>query len=173
MILLGNDSFKIHPCILLCFIIISLHCCGTHPHLIKEPLENNDHHDCVILLSFDGFRWDYLYRLKQLLGDQSNFWKLINDHKHGSVYNKFGMNSSFATLTFPNHHTLVTGLHEENHGIVSNEIFVDEYNKSFYLGRNSNDYNLSFLFGGEPIYETVRKQLGMYLIVLNVLYEYT
>ena len=53
----------------------------------------------LLLVSFDGFRWDYLSK-----HNLSNFTYL----KSIGSYSDFIYNS-FATVTFPNHWTLVTG----------------------------------------------------------------
>ena len=72
----------------------------------------------LLLISFDGFRWDYpdLYKLP-------NFNSLIQRGvrvKH--------IDNSFATVTFPLHFTIVTGLYEETHGIVANMIYDSKLN---------------------------------------------
>jgi len=72
----------------------------------------------LLLISFDGFRWDYpdLYNLP-------NFNSLIQR----GVRVKYIQNN-FATVTFPLHYTIVTGLYEETHGIVANTIYDSELN---------------------------------------------
>jgi ectonucleotide pyrophosphatase/phosphodiesterase family protein 4 len=67
----------------------------------------------LLLISFDGFRWDYpdIYKLP-------SFNSLLNRGvrvKH--------IDNSFATVTFPSHFTMITGLYEESHGIVANTIY--------------------------------------------------
>ena len=64
----------------------------------------------LVLLSFDGWRWDYTDRfdvpnLRGLAARGVRVRELI---------------PSFPALTFPNHYTLVTGLYPEHHGIVAN-----------------------------------------------------
>ena len=66
----------------------------------------------LILVSFDGWRWDYIDRakvpnLKALAARGVRAKELI---------------PSFPSLTFPNHYTIVTGLYPEHHGIVANAI---------------------------------------------------
>src|SRR5450432_1380277 len=66
----------------------------------------------LILISFDGWRWDYIDRaivpnLKALAARGVRAKALI---------------PSFPSLTFPNHYTIVTGLYPEHHGIVSNTV---------------------------------------------------
>jgi predicted AlkP superfamily pyrophosphatase or phosphodiesterase len=67
----------------------------------------------LLLISFDGFRWDYpdIYKLP-------NFYSIF---KRGVRVKH--IDNSFATVTFPSHFTMVTGLYEESHGIVANEIY--------------------------------------------------
>ena len=67
----------------------------------------------VILISIDGFRWDYLER-----GVTPTLSRLAAEGASGP------MRPSFPSVTFPNHYTLVTGQHPDHHGIVGNS-FVD------------------------------------------------
>ena len=41
------------------------------------------------------------------------------------------MKNSYVTLTFPNHYTIATGLYEENHGIVSNQMYDPVFDETF------------------------------------------
>ncbi|CAF3586320.1 unnamed protein product [Adineta steineri] len=67
----------------------------------------------LLVISFDGFRWDYpdIY-------DLPNFKSIL---KRGVRVKH--IENSFATVTFPSHYTMVTGLFEETHGIVANTIY--------------------------------------------------
>ena len=75
----------------------------------------------MLLVSFDGFRWDYLsmYNL-------TNFNTLKNMGAHADY-----IINSFSTITFPNHWSIVTGLYEESHGIIQNNMFDPVLNKTF------------------------------------------
>ncbi len=64
----------------------------------------------LILVSIDGFRWDYINR-----GITPNLSALAA----GGVRAE-RMLPSFPSITFPNHYTLVTGLYPDHHGIVNN-----------------------------------------------------
>nr|XP_033793225.1 ectonucleotide pyrophosphatase/phosphodiesterase family member 5 [Geotrypetes seraphini]XP_033793226.1 ectonucleotide pyrophosphatase/phosphodiesterase family member 5 [Geotrypetes seraphini]XP_033793227.1 ectonucleotide pyrophosphatase/phosphodiesterase family member 5 [Geotrypetes seraphini]XP_033793228.1 ectonucleotide pyrophosphatase/phosphodiesterase family member 5 [Geotrypetes seraphini]XP_033793229.1 ectonucleotide pyrophosphatase/phosphodiesterase family member 5 [Geotrypetes seraph len=77
----------------------------------------------VLLVSFDGFRWDYIYKFPTL-----NFHRLIED----GVYVK-QVSNVFITKTYPNHYSMVTGLYAENHGIVANEMYDPVLNKTFSM----------------------------------------
>lgn len=97
----------------------------------------------VLLVSFDGFRWDYLYRVPT-----PHFHYVM---KSGVRVKQ--MTNIFITKTYPNHYTLVTGLFAENHGIVANDMFDPILNKSFSLD-NMNIYDSEFWEGATPIWIT-------------------
>src|SRR5215469_1215214 len=65
----------------------------------------------VVLVSLDGFRWDYAKR--------DGATHLLAIGKKGA-WAPQGMLPSFPSLTFPNHFTIVTGLYPEHHGLVAN-----------------------------------------------------
>ena len=79
----------------------------------------------VLLLSLDGFRWDYFYMHKE---------QLPNLHKiaQNGVFVHNGLMNNWVTNTFPSHRSLLTGLYEESHGIVGNTFFAPELNDTFY-----------------------------------------
>jgi predicted AlkP superfamily pyrophosphatase or phosphodiesterase len=64
----------------------------------------------LILISFDGFRWDYL---------ENHTLPFIQKYfvENGAKVNR-GIKSAFTTVTFPNHWTLATGFYPESHGII-------------------------------------------------------
>jgi len=68
----------------------------------------------VVLVSLDGFRWDYAKR--------DGAKNLLALGKKG-VWAPEGMLPSFPSLTFPNHFTIVTGLYPEHHGLVANGFY--------------------------------------------------
>jgi hypothetical protein len=68
----------------------------------------------VVLVSLDGFRWDYAKR--------DGAKHLLALGKQG-VWAPEGMLPSYPSLTFPNHFTIVTGLYPEHHGLVANSFF--------------------------------------------------
>jgi hypothetical protein len=67
----------------------------------------------LLLISFDGFRWDYpdIYNLPHF----NSILKRGVRVKH--------IDNNFATVTFPSHFTIVTGLYDETHGVIGNEIY--------------------------------------------------
>ena len=78
----------------------------------------------LLLISFDGFRWDYLQRAGR--ERTPNFHSIIDSGVHPKW-----VKDAFITRTFPNHFTLVTGLYEETHGVVGNRMFDRKLNETF------------------------------------------
>lgn len=67
----------------------------------------------LLVVSYDAFRYDYFNR---------NLTPFMNKLKHEGTYADYIMNI-FVTKTFPNHHTMATGLYAETHGVVDNEFY--------------------------------------------------
>jgi predicted AlkP superfamily pyrophosphatase or phosphodiesterase len=63
---------------------------------------------------------------------------------------------SFPSKTFPNHYTIVTGLHPEEHGIVANAIRDPEL--GLFTLRDTLAQSEPRWWGGEPIWRTVERQ---------------
>ncbi|CAF1196965.1 unnamed protein product [Rotaria sp. Silwood1] len=86
----------------------------------------------LLLVSFDGFRHDY----PKLHGPLKNFRRLEERGVHAPR-----MIPTFATTTFPNHYTIITGLYEEVHGVISNQMFDPKTNDIFDLPDNMTHIN--------------------------------
>lgn len=100
----------------------------------------------LILISFDGFRYDYIDRpaaqnLRALAARGVRAERMI---------------PSFPSKTFPNHYTVVTGLTPEHHGIVANAM-RDSVLGSFTL-RDTLAQSEPRWWGGEPIWVTAERQ---------------
>ncbi|XP_060077807.1 bis(5'-adenosyl)-triphosphatase enpp4-like [Ylistrum balloti] len=104
-----------------------------------------------LLISFDGFRWDYLNNNTLT----PNFNKII---KNGVIATR-GVVNAFITKTFPNHYSIVTGLYEESHGIVGNTMYDPVFNEVFHIS-NKEQVTDSKWFdnGGEPVWVTNQLQ---------------
>ncbi|EDO48960.1 predicted protein [Nematostella vectensis] len=105
----------------------------------------------VILLSFDGFRWDYM--------EKTATPNLDFIAKTG-VRAKY-VKSIFPTQTFPNHFTIVTGLYAESHGIVANTMYDPELKSWFFM----NNTETKWWDGGEPVWVTNQHQGGTSAVV--------
>lgn len=77
----------------------------------------------LLLVSFDGFRADYLQRFPM-----PNL-KLL--YSQGVLVEQ--LTNVFITKTYPNHYSLVTGLYAESHGIVSSNMYDPVTHKRFQL----------------------------------------
>ncbi len=100
----------------------------------------------VVLVSLDGFRWDYLQRpaarrLREIAARGVHAERLI---------------PSFPSKTFPNHVTLVTGLYPAHHGIAAN-VMLDTVLGRFTTGSNPSVRDARW-YRGEPIWVTAEKQ---------------
>ncbi|CAK6446928.1 unnamed protein product [Pipistrellus nathusii] len=82
----------------------------------------------LLLVSFDGFRADYLQNYE--------FPHLQNFIKEGILVEH--VKNVFITKTFPNHYSIVTGLYEESHGIVANSMY-DVITKKYFSDLNDRD----------------------------------
>lgn len=95
----------------------------------------------LILISLDGFRWDYVERFKP--PHLSNF--IQNGVKAESLI------PSFPTKTFPNHYTLVTGMYPDKHGILGNTFYSHEKGITYKKNNREMVEDGSF-YGGSPIW---------------------
>jgi predicted AlkP superfamily pyrophosphatase or phosphodiesterase len=95
----------------------------------------------VILVSFDGWRWDYHTRVPV-----PHLQRLIARGVRAE-----GLIPAFPSKTFPNHYTVVTGLYPEHHGIVANNIWDDASRRTFALDRRK-EVSDAMWWGGEPIW---------------------
>lgn len=101
----------------------------------------------VILLSIDGFRYDYFDRYKPEF--------FLQMRKEG-VASK-AMIPSYPSVTFPNHYTLVTGLIPPHHGIIGNTMY-DPKTKDHYSIRNAKAVKNPDWYGGVPIWSLAESQ---------------
>nr|XP_020657166.1 ectonucleotide pyrophosphatase/phosphodiesterase family member 5 isoform X2 [Pogona vitticeps] len=101
----------------------------------------------VLLVSFDGFRWDYIYKFPT-----PNFQYIIKNGIHVEQ-----VTNAFITKTFPNHYTMVTGLYAESHGVVANEMYDPVLNDSFSMNHMT-IYNSKFWEDAYPIWITNQMQ---------------
>ena len=138
---------KLLSIIIISFILLSVAC-------NKDSSENNDNPDVpqsqndqyVIILSLDGFRYDYTDKAAT-----PNFDKIE------SMGVKSRIKSSFPTKTFPNHYTIATGLYPDHHGIVNNSFF-DPTRQVMYKISDRDKVEDGYFYGGEPIWVTAEKQ---------------
>lgn len=114
----------------------------------NEERENKNNTPTTILISLDGFRWDYLDMYEQ-------YTPTLNKMRREGYFQP--IQPMFPTKTFPNHYTIVTGLYPETHGIVSNTFFSPLFNATFRIDNKEAVTNARW-WGGEPIWVTAQKQ---------------
>ncbi|MBF4518680.1 alkaline phosphatase family protein [Flavobacterium sp. ANB] len=100
----------------------------------------------VVLVSMDGFRWDY-----QKQFNLPNLKQITKEGSHAK-----SMKPSYPSKTFPNHYSIVTGLYPDHHGIINNVFYDAALNESFSL--SSNAKNDSRFYGGNPIWNVAEQQ---------------
>ena len=101
----------------------------------------------LVLVSIDGFRWDYLDRY-----EAPNLRQLAADGVRAE-----GLIPQFPSKTFPNHYTIVTGLKLASHGIISNNMRAAGIPGEFSLA-NRDVLADPRWWGGEPIWNTAERQ---------------
>jgi predicted AlkP superfamily pyrophosphatase or phosphodiesterase len=102
----------------------------------------------VVLVSLDGFKAEYLDRLKL-----PNLQRMMQRGTRAKA-----MVPVFPSLTFPNHYSLVTGLHPGKHGIVANRFYDPAKKASYSIGSESLTVADASWYRGEPIWVTAEKQ---------------
>ncbi|CAH8577311.1 unnamed protein product [Schistosoma intercalatum] len=134
---------KIIPLLLICFFlhIERIYASGRTIHQYFPK---------VILISLDGFRYDYFDMAEERSVNMSAFEKI----KSQGVYIR-RIQNEFPTLTFPSHFSMVTGLHPESHGIVDNVFYDPSINATFSSRNQSTALDSRFYdVGAEPIWIT-------------------
>jgi predicted AlkP superfamily pyrophosphatase or phosphodiesterase len=100
----------------------------------------------VILVSFDGFRHDYVEKY-----NLPNFNAFIQKGTQAE-----GIIPCFPSLTFPNHYSLVTGLYPGHHGLVDNN-FYDTARQSLYRMADREKVEDPYYYGGTPLWQLARQ----------------
>lgn len=120
--------------------VVSLNSLNDHEH--------QDHLPKLLLVSFDGFRWDYIDRVPT-----PNFRRIMDS----GVKVEF-VENVYVTKTYPNHYSMVTGLHAETHGIVANEMYDPTLNLS--STETNGLYDSRWWEEAVPLWVTVQKDGG-------------
>jgi predicted AlkP superfamily pyrophosphatase or phosphodiesterase len=119
-------------------------CAGTAP---EAPPPAGGLGRTVLLISIDGFRWDYLDR-----GLTPNLSRLAREGVRAEA-----LVPVFPTKTFPNHYTIVTGQYPARHGIVSNVLTAPDIGRRLSLFDREAVRDASFYLA-EPIWVTAERQ---------------
>lgn len=124
----------------LVLIALGLVACASpsHPQSLKPT---------VILVSLDGFRWDYLDR-----GITPNLSRLAREGVRAKA-----MTPVFPTKTFPNHYAIVTGNYPAHNGILGNTFTAPELGATFRMSDRDAVRDSRFWLA-EPIWVTAERQ---------------
>jgi predicted AlkP superfamily pyrophosphatase or phosphodiesterase len=120
----------------------------TVDHGPNAPQQLAKHY--VILVSLDGFRYDYPKRFGAP--------HLAELAARGASAPE-GMIPAYPSITFPNHYTIATGLYPEHHGIVANT-FYDPARDAVYSYRDAASVTDGTWYGGTPLW-VLAEQQGM------------
>ncbi|RYZ94228.1 MAG: alkaline phosphatase family protein, partial [Sphingobacteriaceae bacterium] len=101
----------------------------------------------VILISADGFRYDYAKKY-----NTTHLLELANPGVKADY-----MLPSYPSLTFPNHYAIVTGLTPAHSGLVGNN-FYDPARKETYISKNHRNVTDSTWYGGTPLWVLAERQ---------------
>ncbi|XP_059837120.1 ectonucleotide pyrophosphatase/phosphodiesterase family member 7 [Hypanus sabinus] len=104
---MGTGKKTLMFAVLISLLIIEVRCVPIHQaHSSKKPNK-------LLLISFDGFRWDY---------DQDVETPFLDYLVTKGVKAKY-INPPFVTMTSPSHFTTITGRWIEDHGVVHNMFY--------------------------------------------------
>ena len=103
----------------------------------------------VILISADGFRFDY--------ADKYHAVNLLQLRQSGVKAKS--MIPVFPSVTFPNHFSIATGMYPAHHGLVYNQ-FYDRNRKATYSMSDRNTVEDASWYGGTPLW-VLAEQQGM------------
>ena len=129
-----------HRRALLLVVVCLAFCVGRIQVLVGQNTQPT-----LILISFDGFRWDY-----RTTYSPSNINRLAARGVSADLI------PSYPSKTFPNHYTIVTGLYPGHHGIVANTIKDPPTGRRLSMS-NSAENQDAMWWGGEPIWATVQR----------------
>ena len=100
----------------------------------------------LLLISLDGFRWDFARKA------HTPYLDFLANSGVTVPY----VRSVFPTVTYPGHYSIVTGLYPESHGIVSNTMYDPDL-KAHFGGANTDP---RWWNGAEPIWVTNQRHKG-------------
>jgi hypothetical protein len=100
----------------------------------------------VIMISADGFRYDYAKKYNAAHLQQLSSKGII----------AASMIPSYPSITFPNHYTLATGLYPSHHGLVSNVFYSPKLGRGYYYKGKSNLE--AIWYGGTPLWVLAEQQ---------------
>jgi predicted AlkP superfamily pyrophosphatase or phosphodiesterase len=140
--LIINKLHILSPLIKLGWLIYILTIVGLNVLYSQTPLAR----PYVILISFDGFRHDYVQRFQA---------------PHLQQFIKQGTQAEallpcFPSVTFPNHYSIVTGMYPSTHGLVDNS-FYDRARGLLYRIADRQKVQDAQFYGGLPLWQLAQR----------------
>jgi predicted AlkP superfamily pyrophosphatase or phosphodiesterase len=134
---------------LLCWNFFTCVAQDTIQHIVPNRINhrNQQQKPYVILISADGFRADFK--------DKFHAKNLIKLSENGVAADY--MLSSFPSLTFPNHYSIVTGLYPSHHGLVDNSFYDTQRKENYSMGNKKAVADGSW-YGGTPLWVLAEQQ---------------
>lgn len=112
----------------------------------NRPAQQHKHY--VVLVSLDGFRFDY---------PQKYATPHLAEMAQRGLSAPNGMLPAFPSLTFPNHYSIVTGLYPEHHGIVGNSFYDPDRDETYVFTRPKDNGDGEW-YGGTPLWSLAEQQ---------------
>ncbi|KAM6964074.1 ectonucleotide pyrophosphatase/phosphodiesterase family member 7-like [Tautogolabrus adspersus] len=130
---------------LIVFCLVGVSPCGAAP--TWDTSRSSSTRNKLLLISFDGFRWDYDRDV-----DTPNLDRMAQDGVKAEY-----VTPPFLTITSPAHFTLLTGRYIENHGVIHNMWFntTTQEKKQYYMTQFVDSY---WDNGSLPIWITAQRQ---------------
>lgn len=145
--MMPNAPRRTFPAVFVWLLALCLASCAHRPAPAPADAADSDRRPLVILVSIDGLP-------ASMLGDGT---LPTLDRVAADGVRAQWMTSSFPTMTFPNHYTLVTGLRPDRHGIVHNDMLDPALGVFRSKSESAKDGRW---WGGEPIWATLQRQGG-------------
>ena len=135
-------SCRITAGILLASILLLAPACSTVP--ANAPEQRGGPH--LVLVSFDGFRWDHA-----AMTDTPAMDRMAREGLKAEA-----LQPAFPTFTFPNHYSIATGALPWRHGIVAND-FPNDSGSDWYHLKERETVEDGRWYLAEPIWVTAEK----------------
>ena len=129
----------ISTCLILLNFLISI-------TLSTNEIEQNDR--LLLVISLDGFRYDYL----DFYAEKNGFLNSLAKRGVRACWSE----SIYPTQTYPNHWSIATGLYPETHGIINNDVYDPKIKKYFKYDKDQED-EPGWFENYEPIWITNHK----------------
>jgi alkaline phosphatase D len=108
---------------------------------LKSNSINSVNKPYVLLISIDGYRWDYTAKYKP---------KFLSSFINSGVSLK-SLRPSYPTKTYPNHLSIITGKYPMNHGIIANSFYDPKLGLGYSLSDRDTVKNGLF-YQGKPFW---------------------